>query len=120
VNGDVDEFGRALLTLTVRASAQSETHPITVWIDTAFDGELVMSVETIERLGLTCSAAVQATLADGTTVVLDTFACEIEWFGEWRHIEVIANEGRFPLLGIAMMCNRKLIVDYSSKQLELM
>jgi len=45
VNGTVDEFGRALVTLTIRASQDAEPTIIQAWIDTAFNGELVMPIE---------------------------------------------------------------------------
>ena len=39
MNGTVDEFGRALVTLTIRADQDSEPTNIQAWIDTAFNGE---------------------------------------------------------------------------------
>ena len=75
--------------------------------------------DVIRDMELPQSAAVQATLADGTKVILETFGCEIAWFGQWRHVEAIANEGRLPLLGIGLLRGRKLIVDYQSSELEL-
>ena len=49
---------------------------LVVWVDTAFDGELVIPFDAIHDMELPQSAAVQATLADGTAVVLDTIDCE--------------------------------------------
>ena len=119
MKGEVDEAGRALLPLSIRPVAGRESVDLVVWVDTAFDGELVIPIEAIHDLDLPQSAAVQATLADGTAVVLDTFDCEIEWFGRWRRVEVIANEGRLPLLGIGLLRGRRLTVDYETNELEL-
>jgi len=119
VRGQVDEAGRALLTLSVKQVAGSDPVDLVVWVDTAFDGELVVPLNTIHDLELPQSAAIQATLADGTAVILDTFDCEIAWFGQWRRVEVIANEGRLPLLGIGLLRGRKLTVDYETNKLEL-
>jgi len=119
VRGQVDEAGRALLTLSVKQVAGSDPVDLVVWVDTAFDGELVVPLNTIRDLKLPQSAAIQATLADGTAVILDTFDCEIAWFGQWRRVEVIANEGRLPLLGIGLLRGRKLTVDYETNKLEL-
>ncbi len=119
MRGQVDDAGRALLTLSVKPIAGSGAVDLVVWVDTAFDGELVVPLNAIHALELPQSAAVQATLADGTAVVLDTFDCEIAWFGQWRRIEVIANEGRLPLLGIGLLRGRKLTVDYETNVLEL-
>ena len=115
----VDDAGRALLTLSIKPITGSDPVDLVVWVDTAFDGELVVPLNVVHDLELPQSAAVQATLANGTAVVLDTFDCEIAWFGQWRRVEVIANEGRLPLLGIGLLRSRKLTVDYETNVLEL-
>lgn len=119
MKGEVDEAGRALLTHTVRLGDGRETSGMVVWIDTAFDGELVVPLQTVSEMGLPQSATVQATLADGTNVVLETFNCEVQWFGEWRQVEVVANKGRLPLLGIGLLRGRKLTIDYQTADLTL-
>jgi hypothetical protein len=43
----------------------------------------------------------------------------IDWFGEEYSIQVVANEGRIPLLGTQLLDRRKLIVDYELKTLVL-
>ena len=119
MKGNVDEAGRALLTLRARPTSGSETVDLVVWVDTAFDGELVIPLDAIRDMALPQSAAVQATLADGTTVILETFDCELAWFGQWRQVEVVANEGILPLLGVGLLRDRKLTVDYPNSELEL-
>ena len=42
MNGLVDDFGRALLDLNIRSTANEDPVAITVWVDTAFNGELVV------------------------------------------------------------------------------
>ena len=48
VNGVVDKYGRALVTLTIRAYQDAEPIETQAWIDTAFSGELVIPRRTIE------------------------------------------------------------------------
>ncbi len=84
-----------------------------VWIDTGFTAELVVPKSHVEAWGLTESAMVAAALADGTQNVLMTYSCELEWFGETRMIEVIASEGRIPLLGVGLLLGHRLIADYN-------
>jgi clan AA aspartic protease len=115
VNGDVDKSGRALVLLLVRASADADATQLAVWVDTAFTGELVIARETIERLGLRQSAAVTAGLADGTQVVLETYSCVVEWFGGQRIVEVVENDGQVPLLGVGLLRDRRLEIDYRSR-----
>ena len=117
MNGEVDSSGRALIALNVRATEDADASKLQAWVDTAFTGELVIPRATIETLGLQQSAAIMAGLADGTQVVLETYGCIIEWFGEQRVVEVVGNEGRFPLLGVGLLRDRRLEIDYRSRSL---
>jgi clan AA aspartic protease len=86
---------------------------VLAWIDTAFNGELVLPRAIIDSANLAQTAGIEATLADGTVVVLETFSCAVEWFGATRMVEVIANTGVFPLVGIGLLIGRRLTVDYA-------
>ncbi len=113
MNGLVDEFGRALLDLQHRSTGNEDHLEITVWIDTAFNGELVVPRAMIERLGLEQSAGIRASLADGNEVTLESYTCFWDWFGDLRAVEVIANNGQMPLLGIGLLMGHRLVVDYT-------
>lgn len=56
---------------------------------------------------------VQVVLADGTELLSETFVGDIEWFGERRTVEVVANNS-FPLLGVGLLLGRILTINYSS------
>ena len=73
----------------------------------------------IDDLALSHSGTAKAILADGSEVVLKTHACEIEWFGAKRHLEVVANEGNFPLLGIGLLAGRNLRISYRSGEITI-
>jgi clan AA aspartic protease len=86
-----------------------------VWIDTGFTGELVLPQAQVTALALPLGPAVTAALADGSQTQMDTYLCLVEWFGEWKTIEVIANQGRFPLLGVGLLLDHELHIDYRAK-----
>jgi len=90
-----------------------------VWVDTGFTGELVLSQTLVNDLGLTQSAMVAASLADGSQSFLATFSCFIDWFGQSREIEVVANQGHFPLLGVGLLLGRRLVLDYQQLTLSI-
>jgi clan AA aspartic protease len=121
VSGNVDLAGRALLMLSVRSSTKSPATPIEVWVDSGFTGELVLPQQSIERLGLSKSSAIAAGLADGSQVVLDTYSCIVEWFGEQRAIEVVESSGQltFPLLGVGLLQDHRLEIDYRLRTLQI-
>ncbi len=119
MKGTVDEHERALLDVFVSDKLNGELTQVTAWINTAFDGHLVFSLELIERLNLESLVETEALLADGTKVTLETFVCFRDWFGSRLPIHVIANDGRFPLLGTGLLSNRILHIDYLNKELSL-
>jgi clan AA aspartic protease len=119
VKGEVDESGRALLAVRLRPGSKRPFTDVTVWIDTGFTGDLVLSRSEIVSLDLPQSSVVHATLADGKGVLLETFASEIEWFGETRTVEVIANEGQFGLLGVGLLQERRLLIDYPARTINM-
>jgi clan AA aspartic protease len=119
VNGEVDKRNRALITILIRNKIDGQSHQVVAWIDTAFDGHLVFSQNLIDQLGLESLVETEAILADGSKVALETFICFVEWFGERVPVQVIANEGRFPLLGTELLAGRELSINYLTKELRL-
>lgn len=117
--GTVDQRGRALLDVRISRKVTGESIAVTTWIDTAFDGHLVLSLELIAELELDSLAQTEGILADGSRVTLEAFFCYIDWFGEKRPIQIIANDGRFPLLGTGLLEDRILHVDYQRKTVSL-
>ena len=111
--GYVDDHARALMEVSVGKKVTGDFIPVTTWIDTAFDGHLVFSRTLIEELGLDELVDTEAILADGSKVVLETFLCFLEWFGERMPLQVIANDGVYPLLGTALLEQRVSRIDYA-------
>lgn len=114
MNGIIDGYGRALVGVLVRPTDTSPACEIQAWIDTGFNGDLVLPQERIDVLSLQHSGTVKAILADGSEVALKTYTCQIEWFGEFRHLEVVANDGEYPLLGVGLLLNHDLHISYRS------
>lgn len=119
MNGHVDEHGRALITVSLRPPDAADAHEIEVWIDTGFNGDLVLPKKQIDDLGLPQSGTVKGILADGSEIALKRYACLIDWFDEERELEVVANEGEFPLLGVALLVGHDLHISYRSADLTI-
>jgi clan AA aspartic protease len=117
--GKVDERNRALVEIAVRGTPSSPTVSVTAWIDTAFDGHLVFSRSLIEKLQLDTLVDTEAILADGRKITLETFICYLDWFGTVIPLQVIANDGKLPLLGTGLLENHVLHIDYVNKRLDL-
>jgi clan AA aspartic protease len=119
MTGRIDEFGRALLKLSVYAAVNKTRHEIEVWVDTGFTGEIVAPESLVKQLSLPQSSMVAAALADGSQSVLETFSCFVDWFGESRVVEVVSSQSRIPLLGVGLLLGRRLIVDYEQLALSI-
>ena len=119
MNGFVDEELRALLEIKIGRDGKSSKQSLQVWVDTAFNGGLVIPRNGIDSLGLKKASSTEAILADGQRVELETFSCFLEWFGKEYRTQVIANEGPFPLLGTMLLTGRKLSIDYEQLTLVL-
>jgi predicted aspartyl protease len=100
MNGIVDTGGRSLIAIKLKKNVDSADEAwMDVWIDTGFTGELVLPKAAIEALSLEKSGSVDAILADGSQTELSTFTCTMEWFGATKTLEIISNDGEYPLLG---------------------
>jgi clan AA aspartic protease len=119
MKGSVDENGRALVVVRIRPSASAQAEEIQAWIDTGFTGELVLPQQQIDRRDLPPLGVVGAILADGSKVSLKTYGCLINWFEEDRYLEVVANDGEFPLLGVGLLMGHVLRVDYRTREITI-
>jgi clan AA aspartic protease len=90
-----------------------------VWVDTAFNGGLVLPWEVIDALKLKECSSTSAILADGQQVELPTFTCYLEWFGNEYRTQIIANDGAHPLLGTMLLDGHDLSVSYTRGTVDL-
>lgn len=88
-------------------------------MDTAFNGGLTIPRTLVAGLGLPQESSVEAVLADGRTVALETFGCYFDWFGGTYYSQVVASDGAYPLLGTQLLAGRRLIIDYSARTVEV-
>jgi clan AA aspartic protease len=119
MKGFVDDKLRALLGVLVSVSRDGDRKEILVWIDTAFNGGLVIPRMQIAELGLVQESSAEAILADGSCVELETFACFLDWFGNSYETQIVGNDGHDPLLGTMLLDGHRLDIDYDAKTVEL-
>ncbi len=119
MTGHVDDQLRALVRVPVAASRNGPRQEIVAWVDTAFNGGLTIPRPLIAGLGLPQESAVEAVLADGRTVALETFGCFFDWFGGTYLTQVVASDGAYPLLGTQLLSGHRLVIDYAAKTVEL-
>jgi predicted aspartyl protease len=81
---------------------------IIVWVDTAFNGALVLPRTQITDLDLVQESSAEAVLADGKLVELETFACFFDWFGHSYKTQIIANDRAYRWLGTMLLVGRRV------------
>jgi clan AA aspartic protease len=86
---------------------------------TGFNGDLVLPQQRIDELSLPQSGTVSAILADGAEHVMNAYSCQIVWFGKRRRVEVVANDGKYPLLGVGLLRGHDLHISYRSGEIEI-
>lgn len=111
MNGVVDASLRALLDGPTTAAGDDERTLLRVWLDTAFNGGLVIPRSFVSRMRLKQGSTAAAILADGRSTDLETFTCYLDWFGNTYRTRVVANDGQFPLLGTTLLAGRRLTID---------
>lgn len=120
MKGHVDEKLRALVQIRVAGTHHEQFCEIWAWIDTAFNGSLVIPRSKVEALRLPMESSAEAILADGTKVELETFACQIEWFGTTYDTQVVLNDSDYALLGTSLLAGRRLEVDYAARTVSVL
>jgi clan AA aspartic protease len=104
--GEVSDRLEAMLRLRVRGPSGTSAEFNAV-VDTGYTGLLTLPVAAAEALGLERGMGGQATLADGTTRLFDTFAAELEWGGGWREL-VVSALGAEVLVGMRLLAGHDL------------
>ena len=115
----MDDKLRALLLVSVSKSRDGGRTNLVVWIDTAFNGGLVIPRPKVAELEMVQQSSAEAILADGQTVELETFACFFDWFSDTYETQIVAGEGEYPLLGTMLLDGHQLKIDYQAKTVEL-
>jgi len=119
MNGTVDDDLRALLEVRIGNAANGSKSSVLVWVDTAFNGGLVLPQRDIQTLGLQEYSSTPAILADGQQVELPTYTCYLDWFGYEYRTQVVANSGAHPLLGTALLDGHELHINYNRRTVTL-
>jgi predicted aspartyl protease len=119
MTGHVDDYGRALVGITVQ-DLQGKRHATwDAWIDTGFNSALYLTLDQVAALGLVQSGSVPGVVGDGSRVQFQTYSCQVEWFGTLRPVEAVVGGGRFALIGIGLLEDLIVTVDYPARIVQL-
>lgn len=80
-------------------------------LDTGFEGALTLPPNAVAVLGLPFVQEMSANLADDSSIKTNIHAATIIWNGAEIDVAVLAM-GKRPLLGTALLANKRLGVDF--------
>ena len=109
--GFVSPEFRPFIHLTVRGP-HGAAREIEAWVDTGFDGALVLPQNVIDELGLTPALTTTLQLADGSEVEFGTYEGHVVWGGIEHRVQVMTTQG-FVLVGLTLMREHQLNVTFT-------
>jgi predicted aspartyl protease len=120
MTGFVDDHGRALLRVTLRHPTPGASQDVDAWIDTAYTGERSLPLKVIAALGLQQNTIAMIRLAAGPNARVETYFCQIDWFGQRLEVEAFFTRARFPLIGVQLRAGHQLTIDYRARTVMLL
>ena len=115
MDGYVD---RSTLTPFVRLkliSAMDEEIELSAIIDTGYNGEVILSENKIQEMGLEFLGTIDTELADGRIVELDLFRGRIKWFGRIQEVAVGASRSEDTLMGTLLLADCELDINFKDR-----
>ena len=109
ISGRVSAELDPVVTIEIR-DAQDELQPVEVVVDTGFSGELALSPDLVQSLGLQYIDDIPVFLADQQQQSVRAYEGVVSWHGRHREA-VILEMGSEPLLGMALMLESILTVS---------
>jgi clan AA aspartic protease len=107
--GRVNQNREAIIKLVI-IGVESRKLAIDAVIDTGFNGDLILPLETISELGLKLQGYQKAVLGDGTTSQFQVYAVDVIWNGSRKIVEVNAATSG-ALIGMGLLEGYKLEID---------
>jgi predicted aspartyl protease len=119
ISGIVDDYGRALIPLVLAHPSTGGTITVEAWIDSAFTGYLLLTPDQASQLGLARSNTVTGRVATGSEVTFETASYVVAWFDRMQPTEAVISPGAFALVGIHLMSDCTVEIDYPARRVML-
>ena len=119
MNSYFDEFSHLIVDIEVKGSLESVV--VSAFIDTCFDGYVCLPTEIAIQLGLLLSAYELFELADGTEKRELVFLGSAKFVNEKEDtpVEIVLTESSDTLVGIAMLSEMKMKVDFKKRSIKM-
>jgi len=116
LNGYVDEIGQARISVTIRGFRSAIR--LDAAIDTAFSGDICLPIHLATQLGLELITTQHFELADGTIEEELVFLGFVT-FSEEKPAAIVLTDSPDALLGVGLLSEAKLHIDFIAKTVEI-
>jgi clan AA aspartic protease len=79
-------------------------------VDTGYNGHVTLPPQWVSALNLPFAGYRRATLADGSTILLDVFLADVRWQGQRRSV-IASKAAGTPLIGMALLWGNRVWFD---------
>jgi len=117
MEGLITEDMNPILKIRVRGS-QSEVTTYGI-LDTGFNGELCVPIETAVKLGLELVSTAEVIFADGRREEELVFSGELYWFGNWKKVKISLTKAQEVLLGIRLLRWKSMNMNFCKGTVEI-
>ncbi len=108
LSGEVKD-GRPIVDLEIEGEKGLAKIPVN--LDTGFNGELMLTYETIRYLKLDLLGKESFFVASGDYVETDFYRAFLHWFGQRRIVGVLATKGSHNLLGTDLLSQSIIMIN---------
>ena len=109
IRGTVFPNRQALIAVALLDTA-GQFQPFEFVLDTGFDGDLSLPARTLQTLAIRRLLPSIAELADGSRMMVPTWAATALWDGERRTVSIMESEGE-PLLGMNLLWGNHIALE---------
>lgn len=93
--------------------------PVEALLDTGFNGDVMLPKEIVQEAGLSYMGDVDCMTAGGDLVSVEVHAGSIRWLDRDVRIRILAAPGGASLLGMGLLRDGRLVMEYPSATLEI-
>ena len=99
------KFGCPVISIAIK------TQNLEVILDTGFNGHLMLPKRLLTNLNLKKEGTLEFITANGQKVTAVVYKASIELFGDQREIHIVETESDFPLAGMALFHDCRILIE---------
>ena len=109
IRGTVFPNRQALVAVELLA-ADGQFQPFDLILDTGFDGDLILPLQSLRQLAVLPEVGLPVELADGSRIIAHTWKATALWDNNQRKVLIVESDGD-PLLGMGLLWQNRITLE---------